>query len=348
MGNLSITSNILKSMETSSSIGMFARDTLGCLGSKLAVSRSTDEAKEITFAELTESALFYFSAPLAAKFTSGKFAKIFNISKNDIKIPINEIKNVSEKKLKNIKLAKFGQIISTFGIILPLIYLIAPVRNILTYNNSGKDEFASVVGLKKEADKKPQNNKKKDIKSLLLKALAVSSAVQAAAGAVIFSASKKNSIYKKLEPVINLIIKHLDFTKEGDLTLKHYGALIYPVSIASYFKSSRDKYEREENARRFSITVPLMFFGEKIIEKPIYNTVDKIFNTKISENGRIKTYKDIMNLPKELQNKYLKSKNSACGLTFLINTVLIASAIGILNRIATKKKYISDNNENKR
>ena len=271
MENLSLTSNILKSLETSSSLGMFARDTIGCLGSKIAVSRSKDEAKEITFAELSESALFYFSAPLVAKYTSDKFAKAYGISKNDIKEPLNKIKGLSNEKLKNIKSAKFGKIVSTFGIILPLIYMIAPMRNILTYNNSGKDEFVSVVGLKKENVNKEKdetkNQKKKEIKSLLLKSAAAAIIAQVLALSII-KASKNDNIYKKLEPVITPVVKHLDFTKDGDLTLKHYGALIYPVSIASYFKSSRDKYEKEENARRFSFTVPLMFFGERMIENP--------------------------------------------------------------------------------
>ena len=59
-------------------------------------------------------------------------------------------------------------------------------------------------------------------------------------------------------------LKHLDFTKDCDLRLAHYGALIYPASIAGYFYASRDKYERLENARRFSITVPLMLIAAAV------------------------------------------------------------------------------------
>ncbi len=123
--NMSAAGKILKTLETSSSIGMFARDTIGCLGAKLAVSRSGDESKEITFAELSESVLFYFSAPAVAKLTSDKFAKGYDISKRLISEPINNVKNISQEKLKNVKSAKFGQITSTFALILPAIYAIA-------------------------------------------------------------------------------------------------------------------------------------------------------------------------------------------------------------------------------
>ena len=80
-------------------------------------------------------------------------------------------------------------------------------------------------------------------------------------------------------------------------TSEFFSDFIYPVSIASYFYASRDKYERKENARRFSVTVPLLFFGEKLIEKPIYKGFDKLFNTKVIENGIIKSYNEILKLP---------------------------------------------------
>ena len=75
MCSLSVPTTILKTLETSSSIGMFVRDTGGCLISRLGLSRSMDEAKEISFAEISESLLFYFSAPALAKASSGIFAK---------------------------------------------------------------------------------------------------------------------------------------------------------------------------------------------------------------------------------------------------------------------------------
>ena len=52
MSGLSLATKALKTLETSSSIGMFARDTGGCLISRLGLSRSKDESKEISFAEL--------------------------------------------------------------------------------------------------------------------------------------------------------------------------------------------------------------------------------------------------------------------------------------------------------
>lgn len=155
--------------------------------------------------------------------------------------------------------------------------------------------------------------------------------------------SKNKNVYKKLEPVLDKILKYFDFTKNCDLELAHFGALIYPVSIASYFYASRDKYEKFENARRFAITVPLMFFGEKLIQNPIYKKFDKIFKTNVFNNGDIKTYKDILKQPKEQQKQMLKSKNFAYGLTFTINTMAIAAAVALLNRIATKQKFEQEN-----
>ncbi len=342
MNGITIGTKILKGMETSSSIGMFVRDTGGCLIPKLAISRSREEAKEITFAETAESALFYFSAPAAAKLTNEFFKNKYKTSSRLMSMPIKEIPSVSKEQLKNIKLAKFGKIASVFSVILPLVFAIAPVRNFMTSSQSGKEEFTEVVGLKdkKEQEKDGKNKAKSLIKKLMLTAMG-----GLALTAGILTAAKNDNIYKKLEPAITAIVKHFDFTKTNDLRLAHYGAFIYPVSIASYFYASRDKYERKENARRFSVTVPLLFFGEKLIEKPIYKGFDKLFNTKIIENGITKSYDDILKLPSKLQKQYLKSKNFSYGLTFLINTMAIGAAVALLNRIATKKQFERDNNK---
>lgn len=134
----------------------------------------------------------------------------------------------------------------------------------------------------------------------------------------------------------------MDFTKDCDLRLAHYGALIYPASIAGYFYASRDKYERMENARRFSITVPLMFFGEKLIQNPIYKKFDKIYKTDVFNGGNIRTYKEISKLPENMQKQMLKSKNAAYSLTFTINTMAIAAAVALLNRAATRREFNRD------
>lgn len=341
MGNVSAVTTCLKAMEQSSSLGMFARDTLGCLGAKLAVSRSQDEAKEITFAELAESAFFYFSAPAIAKTTTNHFASKYKTGKFLTSEPVKNLKHTSKERMKNVKLAKFGQIALTFALILPAIYAIAPMRNILTYSRNGKDEFVSVVGLKENDEKAKKEDADKKAKSLIKKTAGITITGLAATG-LFMNAIKNKNIYKKAEPFIDKAVKHLDFTKERDLTLAHYGALIYPVSIASYFAASRDKYEKQENARRFSVTVPLMFFGEKLIEMPIHKTFDKIFNTKVLEKGKIKTYEEIMKLPEKMRKQYLKSKNLSYGLTFATNTMFIAAGVGILNRISTKKNYERD------
>ncbi len=338
MNGLSLTTKILKGMETSSSLGMFARDTGGCLSAKLAISRSKDEAKEITFAELTESALFYFSAPLLAKSSSKLFAKLYGIDRNLISQPLKNIQETSKNNIKKIKSAKLGQITSVFGLILPIVFAIAPIRNFLTYSNNGKEEFVSVVGLKDNNDKSKHKEAKEKALNLSKKLIGVSLTSLAISSSILLG-MKNNKFYNKIEPFITKFVKTFEFTKNNDLKLSHYGAFIYPVSIASYFYASRDKYEKQENVRRFATTVPLLFFGEKVIEKPIYKVFDKIFNTKVAENGTIKTYNEILKLPEKLQSQYLKSKNYAYALTFLINTMAIAFGVGLLNRISTKKRY---------
>lgn len=338
MTSISPVTNILKTLETSSSVGMFAKDTLGCLGAKTAVSRSNDERREIAFAELSESALFYFSAPAIAKMSSDYFAEKYNIGKNLLKEPVDSLKNVPKDKLKKVKSAKLGQIGTVFALMLPIIYAIAPMRNIMTYSKKGKDEFVSVVELKENKTTAQEEEAQKKAKKLIKNTAAVCAAGLAATG-LMLKGLKNEKIYKKAEPVINKVLKTLDFTKTRDLTTAHYGALIYPVSIASYFAASRDKYEKKENAVRFSFTVPLLFFGEKLIEKPIHKAFDKKFGTKVMEEGKIKTYNEIMQLPEKIRNQYLKSKNGAYALTFLTNTMFIAAGVGILNRISTKKRY---------
>ncbi len=337
MNDLSLTTNILKTMETSSSIGMFARDTGGCLIARLGLSRTKEESKEIAFAEVSESALFYFSAPAVAKGTSKIFSKIYNIKNELLSTPIENIKNnTTSEELKKIKLGKFGQFMTTFGIILPFVFGIAPIRNLITLSDSGKEKFTELVGL--ENEEKDRNKSDKQAKNLI-KNLALTSAIVLASSAGVLALSKNKNVYKKVEPVIDKTLKYFEFEKSGDLKTAHYGALIYPVSIAGYFAASRDKYEKKENARRFSITVPLLFFGEKLIQNPIYKKTDKLFKTNVYNNGNIKSYKEILKLPKQEQSKFLKSKNLAYGTTFFINTLLIASAVALLNRIKTKKTF---------
>ena len=345
--SLGLATNVLKTLETSSSIGMFARDTGGCLVARLGLSRTKDEAKEITFAETAESAVFYFSAPALAKGTSKLFSKIYNLKNDVLSTPI---KDVASNELKHVKLGKTGQILTTFGVILPFIFAIGPLKNLLTLNSSGKNKFTELVGLEnKEKQKKmaeAKENSKMQAKNLL-KILGAVTLGALALTAGLLLASKNKNIYKKIEPVMDKILKPLEFEKSGDLKTAHYGALIYPVSIAGYFAASRDKYETMENVRRFSVTVPLLFFGEKLIQNPIYKAADKIFKTNVFVNDKngsnIKSYKDILKMPQNVQKQMLKSKNPAYGATFLINTMLIAAGVALLNRYETKKNYQKDN-----
>ncbi len=338
MCGLSLTTKVLSTLETSSSIGMFARDTGGCLLARLGLSRTKEEAKEIAFAETSESAIFYFSAPALAKGAAKLFSKLYNINGDIMSEPVSELTNkaLGAGELKKAKLGKFGQLMTTFGLILPFVYGIAPVRNLITLSDSGKEKFTELVGLENKDKEKQKTNEK--AKSLIKKLGLISGGVLATT-AVLLKASKNKNIYEKLEPVIDKTLKHFEFEKSGDLKTAHYGALIYPASIAGYFAASRDKYERQENARRFSVTVPLLFFGEKLIQNPIYKKADKIYKTDIFNDGKIKTYKDILKLPQNEQKQLLKSKNFAYASTFLINTIMIAGAVALLNRIETKKLY---------
>lgn len=279
-----------------------------------------------------------------AKMSAGYFAKQKGITKEQFATPFKQLANITNlETLKSIKLGKFAQIASTFSIILPLVFGIAPMRNFMTLSSSGKKDFTTVIGLKAENEQKQKKDAK--FKALkLMKNLGIASFTGLLTTAAILAATKNKNIYKNFEPILDKILKHLDFAKNGDLQLAHYGVLIYPVSIASYFYASCDKYEKLENARRFSITVPLMFFGEKLIQNPIYKKFDKIFKTNVFDNGNIKSYKEILRLPLEQQKQMLQSKNWAYGLTFTINTMAIAAAVALLNRIATKQKFDRENN----
>ena len=328
MNVLKTATALLKPLETSSSLGLFARDTGGCLISRLSLSRSEQERKEVSMAEISESAIFYFAAPILAKL----FGNIYS------KLPIKS------------DVSKTSQFLSVFALILPLVYLIAPIRNLMTLKDTGKDEFISVVGLKKDNENTKENLKNNDAKTKMLnliKKAGLFTAGAALSTIALIASSKNEKIYKKIEPIIKKINEHFSFNKDGDLKLLHYAVLIYPASILGYFKASRDKYEVMENIRRFSISVPLLFLGDKIIEKPIYKFFDKKFNTSVTDKNNIKSYEDILKLPKEKQNQFLKAKNFSFGLNFLASTMLVAAGITLLNRIQTKRNYEKDNNLNK-
>lgn len=341
MNNISLITNTLYKMETSSSLGMFARDTGGCLISKLALSRSDDESREISFAELAESAIFYFSTAALLKPSSKILEKIFKLEKGEIFKPLSDFVSDNKDKIKNVKLAKIAQIGTVFSAILPAVFAIAPLRNILTKAETGKEKFVSVINLKKENKHKQRDEAKKKAVDFAAKMATISIAGIAATAGVV-SSLKNKKIYKAFEPLINKSIKYLDFTKDKDLKLAHFALLIYPVSIWSYFFASRDKYETKENTRRFSITFPLMFLGEKMIEKPIHKFFSKVFNTKLLKDNNVLSYNDILKNSDNKTKELLKAKNYAYAATFFINTMAIAAAISILNRIATKEQYVRD------
>ena len=93
MCSLSVATNVLKSLETSSSIGMFARDTGGCLISRLGLSRTKDESKEIK--KLLES------KEINLKVKVGANGKVFGaITSKEV---IDEIEKVFKIKIEKKK-----------------------------------------------------------------------------------------------------------------------------------------------------------------------------------------------------------------------------------------------------
>ena len=356
MNNLSLATNILKTMETDASLALFMRDTGGCLAPKLAVSRSIDEAREISFAELAESVIFYFSIKPIARITSKIFSKVLNTPAKDIMLGLKAIDKPTEQAIKNVKLAKLGRIGVSFSILLPLIYAIAPVRNLITLSKTGKEEFVSVVNLKRKhknqgkgkglhkAEKQLSQDKAKEKSINLLKKLGAIALTGIATTVGFMSLAKNPAIFKKVEPFINKVIKNIDFSSKNEATLKQFGYLIMPVSVGSYLAASRDKFEVFENIQRFAITIPMMFFGQNAIEKRIYKFFDKKFGSDLASGKSLKSYEEILKQAKN-QAKNLKSKNWSIALAFLINTSLMATAVGLLNRISTKKRYIRSQKE---
>ena len=335
----------LKSLETSSSLGLFARDTGGCLISRVGLSRSKQEREEVSMAEISESAIFYFSAPLLAKTFGKMFDNLYGIKKDVINEPLEVFKSISKDALKKLQLAKLGQILSVFSIILPLVYSIAPVRNLITLSKTGEDEFVSVVGLKKDNKNKDENKKSAKDKALdLIKKTGIAALSSLFATGAILGLCKNDKVYEKLKPLISDFVSKMEFSDKADLKLMHYAALIYPASIAGYFSASRDKYEVMENVRRFCVTVPLLFLGDKVIEKPIYRFFDKCFKTEVMNSDGIKSYSDILKMPENVQKDFLKTKNWAFALNFITSTMLVAAGVALLNRIQTKKHYEKDNN----
>lgn len=90
-----------------------------------------------------------------AKMSAGYFAKQKGITKEQFATPFKQLANITNlETLKSIKLGKFAQIASTFSIILPLVFGIAPMRNFMTLSSSGTKDFTTVIGLKAENEQK--------------------------------------------------------------------------------------------------------------------------------------------------------------------------------------------------
>lgn len=340
--SLPLASKILFPLETNVSAGMFLRDTGGCLLSRLAVSRSKDETREISFAELAESLIFYFSITPVAALASKLIGKTLKADKKYLARNIHELSKLNKNILDKVKLAKIGKIGLTFSLLLPAIYAIAPLRNILTESINGKNKFTSVVGLdqhhqhRRSLENKEQAHQK--ARQFIKKMLGYAAA-GATLTAIFMAAHSIPALRNKIQPVTDGIIKHFDFKGKAGLTLKQLGFLIMPVSVKSYFDASRDKYEVFENIRRFSITIPMMFFGQDFIEKRIYKLFDKIYKSNLAQSSGITTYKDILKFPVKEQAASLKAKNWSITLAFMINTLGLALAVALLNRYSTKKNY---------
>jgi len=338
MTNLNAITKVLYRVENSTSLGMFLRDTGGCLCSRLALSRSKDESREVFFVESSESAVFYFAVTPLTKLCSKISSKALNVNPHKLSKPLVNTGKAMNKAAINLKLAKTFKIGATFSILLPLIYGIVPMRNLITLSKSGKDEFITVIELKqkqKSIRKAEARKKEKNLISTLAKISLAGLALTT--GAV--TLAKRPAIFNKIEPAINKIIKHFDFKGDSGLTTKQLGFLIMPVSVASYFAASRDKYETWENIRRFTITLPMMFFGQNIVEKSVYKFFDKIHGSSLATAKGITSYDEILKMPASKRAKSLKSKNCSIATAFFINTMAIAAAVAALNVISTKNKF---------
>lgn len=279
------------------------RDTAVAWLPKIVVSRSLIEISESTFIEFLESAVVYFSVPVAAKgmhrWFRGFAQKGFNDGTLDKKWLGKTVEELSQevkggnkalqKQLPHLLSIKAATILGPMVAAgLGCEYLINYSKNLLTAKVFKKDKFSDVVNLSgghmKSGEKSEVVNKslKRVLTTLGLMGGTMVSSVALARFGHKLPTVKLDGLKKALKNTplskwanslpdtgFEAMVGHFDYdTKKGGFSLAGNQLRWYMLaSVPAYADAARDKLEQVESVSRLGMIMGYLAFGQQALEK---------------------------------------------------------------------------------
>lgn len=279
------------------------RDTAVAWLPKIVVSRSLIEISESTFIEFLESAVVYFSVPLAAKgmhkwfrgyaqkgFTDGTLDKKWlGKTVGELSKEIKTGNKALQKQLPHLLSIKAATILGPMVAAgLGCEYLINYSKNLMTAKVFKKDKFSDVVNLSgghmKSGEESEVVNKslKRVLTTLGLMGGTLASSVALARFGHKLPPLKLDGLKKALKNTplskwanklpdtgFEAIVGHFDYdAKKGGFSLAGNQLRWYMLaSIPAYADAARDKLEQVESVSRLGIIMGYLAFGQQALEK---------------------------------------------------------------------------------
>ncbi|MBY0405277.1 MAG: hypothetical protein K2X66_15365, partial [Cyanobacteria bacterium] len=278
---------------------------LGNMMPRIAITRSWDEKKEVAFNEVTQTAGFFLTLPIASKLFNPIQGWFSGISSDLIKMKNDEaFTKVSGEALQQLKMAKLGKSMGVSAVIACLMLMMPYWRNYRTIERTGFSDYKKVVALggkqipteedRKQAKIANQRNLHW-IKTFLGMAAATSLLTMAGAGLIARRGTKMLAEGGLLNPTrLGALFKDWAFVGKNS---NQFNAIEKSVkqtfwvwgvpSFAGWFAGCRDAYEVVEQTVKFAtfilgyVATPKIFKGlmewkDQKLLKPFTNEAGKI------------------------------------------------------------------------
>lgn len=323
---------------------------MGNMLPRVAITRSWEERKEVTFNEITQASGLFVTLPIASALFNPIQGWMAGIPSKLIKMKNDEaFKGLSGEALQQLKVAKLGKSLGVSAVIAFLMLVMPYWRNYRTIKRTGFSDYKKVVALGGKQEPTAEDRKQaavanqKNLKLIrIFLGLAGASALATMAGAGLLArrGSKILADGGFLNPQrLGALFKDWGFVGKSSNQInaleKSVKQTLWVWGIPSYigwFLGCRDAYEFVEQGAKFAtfvlgyVATPkifkgLMEFKDRELLKPFRNEAGKVILPTYE-----KIMKEIAIKEPELAKSLLKHLNSKKGVSLVGNLF----AIGVL------------------
>lgn len=270
---------------------------------KVSVSRSASEFFEVSFIELFETALVYFSIPLTAKYgfipLFKKFAKDPEV-KNNLSHSVLELAQKFGERTKQYPHHKLGNALKgPLKQILPLKaaivlsamvaggagweYALTFAKNLMTSKIFGKESFSDIANLTKDNTVRHDDGKDSPVveksKHRIKQAIGVLLGTFAAAVGLAVAGPHSKALQKLSAKFLKVFDFSFERTAKGTFVglSNNQNRFFIATALVAYMDATRDKLEAMEVFTRLSVVLSYLAFGNEIIDNLTRKRYEKKF-----------------------------------------------------------------------